>query len=234
MTRVRSGKSMAAWCTPTRILVSGWKMRRISRVTKVNMIPFPEPLHPAVVHFPIALLLVGAGVAVLSVFIRRWHLPLFAAVLLTLGAIGAVAATVTGEEEEEKVEHAIPSAEPVLEEHATWGERARNAGIVAAALAIVAVIVARKPGRRTRGLGRHGRRGFGRRLLRGPSRALWWRAGLPPWGRSPDEWTGASAGKHHGTGCGRSGQAPGRNLGGLAGAASGVADCSESLAASEG
>ena len=109
------------------------------------MIPFPDPLHPAVVHFPIALLLLGAGVAVLSVFIRRWHLPLFAAVLLALGAIGAVAATVTGEEEEEKVVHAIPSAEPVLEEHATWGERARNAGIVAAALAIVAVIVARKP-----------------------------------------------------------------------------------------
>jgi uncharacterized membrane protein len=109
------------------------------------MIPFPEPHHPAVVHFPIALLLLGAGVAVLSVFIRRWHLPFFAAVLLTLGAIGAVAATVTGEEEEEKVEHAIPSAEPVLEEHATWGERARNAGILAAALAIVAVIVARKP-----------------------------------------------------------------------------------------
>jgi len=109
------------------------------------MIPFPEPLHPAVIHFPIALLLLGAAVAVLSVFIRRWHLPLFAAVLLTLGAIGAVAATVTGEEEEEKVEHAIPSAESVLEEHATWGERTRNAGIIAAGLAIVAVVVAAKP-----------------------------------------------------------------------------------------
>jgi uncharacterized membrane protein len=109
------------------------------------MIPFPEPLHPAVVHFPIALLLLGAAVAVLAIFVRRWHFPLFAAVLLSLGAIGAVAATVTGEEEEEKVEHAIPSAEPLLEEHAEWGERARNAGIVAALLAVLAAIAANKP-----------------------------------------------------------------------------------------
>lgn len=109
------------------------------------MIPLPEPLHPAVVHFPIALLLLGAAVALLAVFVRRWHLPLFAAILLSLGAIGAVAATVTGEEEEEKVEHAIPSAEPLLEEHADWGERARNAGIVAALFAVIAVLAAGKP-----------------------------------------------------------------------------------------
>lgn len=105
----------------------------------------PEPLHPATVHFPIALLLLGAAVAVLAVFVRRSHLPLFAAVLLSLGAIGAVAATVTGEEEEEKVEHAIPSAEPVLEEHADWGERARNAGIVAAVFAVIAAVASGRP-----------------------------------------------------------------------------------------
>jgi uncharacterized membrane protein len=109
------------------------------------MIPFPTPLHPAIVHFPIALLLVGALTAVVAVFVRRWHLPLFAAILLSLGAIGGVAATVTGEEEEEKVEHAIPSAEPLLEEHADWGERARNAGIVAAVFAVIAVLAANKP-----------------------------------------------------------------------------------------
>ncbi len=83
--------------------------------------------------------------AVAAVFVRRWHLPLFAAILLSLGALGAVAATVTGEEEEEKVEHAIPSAEPVLEEHAEWGESARNAGILSAVLAIGAAAVASRP-----------------------------------------------------------------------------------------
>jgi uncharacterized membrane protein len=109
------------------------------------MIPFPEPLHPAIVHFPIALLLLGAAVAVLAIFVRCWHLPLFAAVLLSLGALGAVVATVTGEEEEEKVEHAIPAAEPLLEEHADWGERARNAGIVAAVFAVIAAIAVGRP-----------------------------------------------------------------------------------------
>jgi len=109
------------------------------------MIPFPEPLHPAVVHFPVALLLLGAFVAVLAVFIRRWHLPLFAAILLSLGAVGAMVAVGSGEEEEEKVEHAIPAAEPVLEEHAQWGEGARNAGIIAALLAVVAAVLVKKP-----------------------------------------------------------------------------------------
>lgn len=97
------------------------------------------------VHFPVALILLGALVAVLAVFVRRWHMPLFAAVLLSLGALGAVVAAVTGEEEEERVEHAVPSAEPVLDEHASWGEGARNAGIAAALLAVAAAVLVNKP-----------------------------------------------------------------------------------------
>ena len=109
------------------------------------MIPFPEPLHPAVVHFPIALLLLGAAVAVLAIPVRRWHLPLFAAILLSLGALGAVAATITGEEEEERVEHDLPTAERLLEKHADWGESARNAGLLAAVIATTAAAFASRP-----------------------------------------------------------------------------------------
>ena len=65
------------------------------------MIPIPNPLHPAVVHFPIVLILFGAAVACAAVVVSRWHLPAIAAVLLGLGAIGAIVATVTGEQEYE-------------------------------------------------------------------------------------------------------------------------------------
>jgi len=110
------------------------------------MIPFPDPLHPATVHFPIAFLLLGAAMAVMAIFVRRWNLPLFAAVLLVAGAVGAVIAVNTGKEDEEKVEHALPAAESLLENHERWGENARNAGIVAAFLATIAVYFADRRG----------------------------------------------------------------------------------------
>jgi len=35
------------------------------------MFQLPDPLHPAIVHFPIVLLLIGAAGAVVSVFTER-------------------------------------------------------------------------------------------------------------------------------------------------------------------
>lgn len=107
------------------------------------MIPFPSPLHPAVVHFPIVFILTGAAVAVLAVFVRRWHLPLIAAVLLAAGACGAVVATVTGGQEEEMAGELSGAAEAVLEEHEEWGETTRSVAIVAAVLAVAAAATAR-------------------------------------------------------------------------------------------
>ena len=102
------------------------------------MIPFPNPLHPAVVHFPIAFLLLGAAMAVLAVFLRRWHLPLFAAVLLVCGGAGAMVASATGEEDAERIRDISEAGEEVLEHHEDWGEQARNIAVVAALLSIVA------------------------------------------------------------------------------------------------
>lgn len=102
------------------------------------MIPIPDPLHPAVVHFPIVLLLAGAGVAVVAVFVRRWHLPVLAAIVLAAGAAGSVVATVTGGREEELVGELSGAAETVLEEHEEWGETTRNLAVVTALLAIAA------------------------------------------------------------------------------------------------
>jgi uncharacterized membrane protein len=105
----------------------------------------PDPLHPAVVHFPIVLLLLGAPLAVVAVFLRRWHLPVLAAVVLTMGAAGAVVATVTGEQDSEVAGELAGTAEKVLEEHEEWGERARNFGVIAAVLAVISAAISRMP-----------------------------------------------------------------------------------------
>jgi len=98
----------------------------------------PDPLHPAIVHFPIVLLLLGAPLAVLAIFVRRWQLPWLVALILTSGAIGSVAATWTGGEDEEVVGEISEQADVILEEHEEWGEMTRNVAILAAALAIFA------------------------------------------------------------------------------------------------
>jgi uncharacterized membrane protein len=105
----------------------------------------PDPLHPAVVHFPIVLLLLGAPLAVVAVFVRRWNLPVLAAVVLALGAGGAIVATWTGGQAAELAGELGGGGEQVLDEHEEWGERARNAGIVAALLAVASAALFRKP-----------------------------------------------------------------------------------------
>jgi uncharacterized membrane protein len=106
---------------------------------------FPDPLHPAVVHFPIVLLLLGAPLAVVAVFFRGHHLPSLAAVVLLLGACGAVVATVTGGNDEEVAGELVGNGEGILEEHEEWGERARNLGLIAAVLAMASAALARQP-----------------------------------------------------------------------------------------
>ena len=104
----------------------------------------PDPLHPAIVHFPIVLLLLGAPLAVAAVFVRSWNLPALAAVVLTLGAAGAVAATWTGGQAAELAGELAGGGERVLDEHEEWGKRARNAGIVASLLAVTSAALLRK------------------------------------------------------------------------------------------
>jgi uncharacterized membrane protein len=101
------------------------------------LLSLPSPLHPAVVHFPIVLLLLGAGVAVVASFTKRWQLPQLAAVLLVLGAIGTVIAVQTGERDGEIVDE-TPAIEALLDEHEEWAERTQIAAVVAALLAAVA------------------------------------------------------------------------------------------------
>lgn len=115
------------------------------------IISLPSPLHPAVVHFPIVLLLLGSVAAVAAVFIRRWQLPGIAAALFVLGAAGAVLAVQTGGREGE-VAGEIPAIESLVDQHEEWAERTQVAAIIVALLAVAAVVITRWP-MATRALG---------------------------------------------------------------------------------
>lgn len=108
------------------------------------MLALPSPLHPAVVHFPIVLLLLGAAVAIGASVTRRWHLSALAAILLGLGALGALVACQTGEREGELVAE-ISGVEPVLDAHEQWAARTRNVALAATALALGALFIQRWP-----------------------------------------------------------------------------------------
>jgi uncharacterized membrane protein len=116
------------------------------------MIPLPDPLHPAIVHFPIVLILLGTLVAIIASFIKRWNLPWLSAGLLTLGALGAIGATWSGREHEESAKNLSPRADKILEEHEEWGERTRNVAIAAAVLGVAALIVSSRFPKVARGL----------------------------------------------------------------------------------
>ncbi len=105
------------------------------------MISVPDPLHPAVVHFPVALLLVGGLLAWMAVIWRRWALP--AALILSLGAAGAIVAVETGEHEADRLGELSPAADHLLDEHAEAGETARTLGVVTAGLAILSALLGR-------------------------------------------------------------------------------------------
>lgn len=99
----------------------------------------PDPLHPAVVHFPVALLLLGAPLSVAAIFLPR--LAWLVCAVLLVGAVGSVAAVWTGEREK-RDEIAVPEGEgrSVLRRHEDSGELARNAALIASVLAAGAAV----------------------------------------------------------------------------------------------
>lgn len=86
----------------------------------------PDPLHPALVHFPIVftvLLPIAAAVALWAVRRgakprRAWAVPVAVAAALTLSAWASVQ---TGESQEEQVESAVPAS--ALETHEEAADR---------------------------------------------------------------------------------------------------------------
>lgn len=105
----------------------------------------PDPLHPAIVHFPVVLILLGAVAAVIAIFWRKGYLPHIAAVLLTLGAAGAWVAVETGESDGGLLENTTPQMESLINAHEDWARRTFTAASVAAVAAIASLLLYRFP-----------------------------------------------------------------------------------------
>ncbi|MGH0034665.1 MAG: hypothetical protein ACQGVK_06520 [Myxococcota bacterium] len=106
----------------------------------------PDPLHPAVVHLPIALAVLIPGLAILTLFLihrgllpsRSWALIVLAqALLLGTGWL----ALETGEEQEDRVEQVV--AERHIETH----EEAAERFMLVAGIALLATGAGLLPGR---------------------------------------------------------------------------------------
>lgn len=105
----------------------------------------PDPLHPALVHFPVVLITLGSAVAVFAVFCRKGCVPAFAAVLLGLGALGAWAALASGRSDGGLLENVSSQMESLLEAHEGWAERTLTAAVIAAVAAVGSALLVRFP-----------------------------------------------------------------------------------------
>jgi len=100
----------------------------------------PEPFHPALVHFPIALLVFGAGLTLLAAVVPRRTLAVVATLTLLVGTLGTRAAKETGEDAEHDYKQSgkIPQEiRRLIHEHEEAGEAAMVGGWVATGLAAV-------------------------------------------------------------------------------------------------
>lgn len=92
--------------------------------------------HPQVVHFVIALLIVGVLFRVLALFKPSSWLNPAATALIVLGAVASYAAVQTGDDAHGPVER-VPGSRDAVVEHEDWGKRTRNIYLAIAALELV-------------------------------------------------------------------------------------------------
>lgn len=93
-------------------------------------------LHPQVVHFAIALLIVGVILRIVSLAGRPAFVSPAATLLILLGTAASVAAVQSGVDAHGPVER-IPGARAIVVEHEEWGIRARNVFLGVAVLELL-------------------------------------------------------------------------------------------------
>lgn len=96
------------------------------------------PLHPIVVHFAIALAVVGVLFRWVSLLGRPAFLGPAAATLIVLAAIAGVVASESGEKAHGPVER-MPGVRQAVVAHEQWGERAEQALLALAAVELLAL-----------------------------------------------------------------------------------------------
>lgn len=99
-------------------------------------------LHPQIVHFTIALAIVGVVFRLISLYGRPAFASPLAVTLILLSAASSVVAVQSGVAAHGPVER-VPGSRGAVVEHEEWGERARNALLLAAAAEIIGLFFAR-------------------------------------------------------------------------------------------
>ncbi len=104
------------------------------------------PYHPIVVHFAVALLILGTLLRLASLVPalqrRLAVLSPAASGLLLLGALAASLAALSGQHAEDGA-RGLPGVAELLHEHEEWGERARNVFVLVALIELGALALAR-------------------------------------------------------------------------------------------
>jgi uncharacterized membrane protein len=101
-------------------------------------------LHPQIVHFVVALLLVGVALRWIGFTGKVPFAGPAATTLLLLGTLAAVLAVSSGTDAHDVVER-IPGVGAAVREHEDWGHSTRTVFLVVAGLEVVALLLARRP-----------------------------------------------------------------------------------------
>jgi uncharacterized membrane protein len=96
------------------------------------------PFHPPIVHFVVALLVVGVIFRLISLTRRLKFTGPAAATLILLGTVAAFGAVHSGTQAHGPVER-IPGARAAVQEHEEWGIRTRNLFLIVSALEVLGV-----------------------------------------------------------------------------------------------
>jgi uncharacterized membrane protein len=103
--------------------------------------------HPQLVHFAIALLVVGVVLRLISLAGRPAFVAPAALTLILLGTVAATFAVQSGVAAHGPVER-VPGARGAVEEHEEWGIRTRNVFFGVIAIEAIALLLWRSPRRR--------------------------------------------------------------------------------------